>query len=645
MNASKKIILLIFLFQIFSFSQIKPYAVISQDDLKLIPIVKLSDIFQLLTHLDLYSTDGYRFRPNPGRDLTNSKNDIHIFINGTKVFYGLSEVFNINHLPIHPEQIDSIIAISGSVFYKNEYLQGIVLDFILKENTDGYKFVFTHSSGNEIGDPGPYTYTEFATENVDQVGPNTQALFGYRENDFSFNLNYLDRVFPATDSKILARFPQFVFENFQVRFFGASLDISAKSSLGKHYAFASFTKTGKAVTGFIYGSDLFFMENISREIPVETSSFSFNSSNKFRLTNFSGLEFDFNAGFNSFANSKYMSLPEFNNLEKWFASKLRFNQSFESLSLNSGINYIYNDIKDRIYNPQITHHHFSYNSEITLRPTNNLNQILSLSIDKISKPTIYRLQFYNQYDFNSSQINFSFFSGFKNNLFSYILIPSETEMPYNFFNLPKLQQIKFGYQHKPSKNGVVNIEFEYERETNLHIRLGSFRHYNVVNVLLRKDVLEEEGLNLTKGKITFSFEDKLSEKLSHRFFYTLSKIFSANFLVSEFYGRIPPYKFNYSISFSPSKDFILSANICHSGETEWYEYFMINEYQNPIKEPDYSNKMGRILLLNVSLQKTFWKDRVRINASIYNLLNNEIQYHPLGGVMNLIFYLKGEIFI
>jgi len=645
LNSPKKIILLIILFQSYCFSQIKSYEVITRDELKFISIVKLSDIFQLLPNLELYSIDGYRFRPNPGRDLTNSKNDIHIFINGTKVFYGLSEIFNINHLPIHPEQIDSIIAISGSAFYKNEYLQGIVLDFILKENTDDYKFVFTHSSGNEIGDPGPYTYTEFATENVDQVGPNTQALFGYRKNDFSFNLNYLDRVFPATDTKILARSPQFTFENFQVRFFGASLDISAKSSLGNHYAFASFTKTGKAITGFIYGSDLFFMENISKEIPVETSSFSWNSSNKFRLKNSLNLDFDFNAGFNSFANSKYISLPEFNNLEKWFVSKLQFNQSFERLSLSSGIKYLYNDIKDRIYNPQITHHHFSFNSKITLRPTSNLNQILSLSLDKISKPTIYRLQFYNQYDFNSSQINFSFFSGLKNNLFSYILIPLETETPYNFLNLPKLQQIKFGYQHKPTKNCLFNIEFEYERETNLHIRLGSFRHYNVVNILLRKDVLEEKGFNLTKGKITFSFEDKFTDKLSHRFIYNLTKTFSTNFLVSEFYRRVPPYIFNYSINFSPSKDFTLSANICYSGETEWYEYFMINEYQNPIREPEYSHKIERTLLLNISLQKTFWRDRVRINASIYNLLNNEIQYHPLGGVMNLIFYLKGEIVI
>lgn len=645
MNASNKIILLIILFQSYCFSQIKSYEVITRDDLKFISILKLSDIFQLLPHLELYSTDGYRFRPNPGRDLTNSKNDIHLFINGTKVFYGLSEVFNINHLPIHPEQIDSIIAISGSVFYNNEYLQGIVIDFILREITDDYKFAFTHSSGNEIGDPGPYTYTEFATENVDQIGPNTQAFLGYRKNDFSLKLNYLDRVFPATDPKILSRFPQFSFENMQVRFFGASLDISEKSSLGNHYAFASFTKTGKAVTGFIYGSDLFFMENISKEIPVETSTFSFNLSNKFQLMTGSSLNVDFNTGFNSFANSKYMPLPEFNNFEKWFISKLQFNQSFEGLSINSGIKYLYNDIKDRVYNPQIIHHQFSFNSEITSRPINNLNQIFSLSLHNISKPTIYRLQFYNQYDFNNSQINFSFFSGLKNNLFSYILIPLETETPYNFFNLPKLQQIKFGYQHKPSKNGLVNIEFEYERETNLHIRLGSFRHYNVVNILLRKDVLEEKGLNLTKGKITFSFEDKLTEKLSHRFFYSLTKTFSNNFLVSEFYKRLPPYRFNYSISFLPSKDFTLSANICYSSETEWYEYLMINEYQNHVKEPEYSYNIERIFLMNISLQKTFWGDRVRIDASIYNLLNNKIQFHPLGGVMNLIFYLKGEIVI
>lgn len=283
MKIIKIFFFLLLYFQITILPQKKFYQVLTQNQLSSLPVIKLSDIFQLLPQLDLYSTDAYRFKPNPGRDLTNSKNDINIFINGTKILFGLSEVFNINHLPIHPEQIDSIIVITGSNLYKNEYLQGIVLDFILRENKVSYDFVFTHSSGNEVGDPGPYSFTEFASENVDQVGPNTQAFFGYRNKNFSLSINYLDRVFPATDSKILARVPQFVFENYQVRFFGTSLDFSSKSFFGEHCFFTSFTKTGKAVTGFIYGADLVFFENFSKEIPIETSFLSLNSGNKIHI--------------------------------------------------------------------------------------------------------------------------------------------------------------------------------------------------------------------------------------------------------------------------------------------------------------------------------------------------------------------------
>ena len=639
------ILFFIFLLKLYGFAQIKSYNVITRDELKYISVIKLSDIFQLMPQLNLYSTDGYRFRPNPGRDLTNSKNDMHIFINGTKVFHGLSEVFNINHLPIHPEQIDSIIILNGSLFYKNEYLQGIILDFILKENKNDYSFYFTHSSGNEIGDPGPYIYTEYASENVDQVGPNTQAFFGYRSGDYSLNINYLDRVFPATDSKILARVPKFVFENYQIRFFGASLDFSTKSLLGNHYVFTSFTKTGQAVTGFVYGSDLIFMENISREIPVETSAFSLSTGNKVELSENSSLNLDLNTGINSFLNSKYMPLPEFDNLEKWFNSKILFNHSFEKLNLRAGMQYLFNDIKDRTSSFQVTHNLFSLNSEATFSLIKNFYQNISVNADLYSNQSLYRLQFYNHYDFEQSSLSIKLFTGTKTNTFSNILIPLETELPFDFFYLPKFHQVEIGYQYKPKQDCIINIEAAIERETHLHIRLGSFRHLNMVNILLQDMVYEEKGLNLTKADLNISIEDKLSKTISHRFFYNIQKVFSYDYLVTEFYRRIPSYRFNYSISFFPSNDLTLSANVNYQGETEWFEYKQINANTNPIKEPIYTNKLRSSVLLNVTVTKTFWKDRIRINTSIYNLLNNEIQYHPLGGVMRLIFYLKGEIAI
>lgn len=639
------IIFFIFLLKLYSFAQIKSYNVITQDELKYVSIIKLSDIFQLLPQLNLYSTDGYRFRPNPGRDLTNSKKDIHVFINGTKVFSGLSEIFNINHLPIHPEQIDSIIVLNGYLFYKTEYLQGIVLDFILKDNKDDYTFFFTHSSGNEIGDPGHYVYTEYASENVDQVGPNTQAFFRYRSSNYSLNINYLDRVFPATDSKILARVPKFVFENYQVRFFGTSLAFSTKSLLGNHFVFTSFTKTGQAVTGFVYGSDLIFMENISREIPVETSGLSFSSRNEFKLSKNSSVNLDFITGTNSFSNSKYKLLPEFDNLEKWLSSKLVFNHSFEKLNHCSGIQYLFNNIKDRTSSYQVMHNLFSLNSAASFNLINNFNQTISVNADLFSNRILYRLQLYNQYDFEQSSLSLKLFTGTKTNTFSNILVPLETELPFDFFYLPKFHQVEIAYQYKPKQDCIINIEAAIERETHLHIRLGSFRHLNMVNILLQDMIYEEKGLNLTKTDLNISFEDRLSKTISHRFFYNIQKVFSYDYLVTEFYRRIPSYRFNYSISFFPSNDLTLSANVNYQGETEWFEYKQINANTNPIKEPIYTNKLRSSVLLNVTVAKTFWKERIRINTSVYNLLNNEIQYHPLGGVMRLIFYLKGEIAI
>jgi hypothetical protein len=442
----RKILFVVFLLQINHVAQIRSYDVITKDELKYISIIKLSDIFQLIPQLDLYSIEGYRFKPKFNKNLTNSVNQIHIFINGFKIYQGASEVFNINHLPIHPEQIDSIIVLNGSVFYKNEYLQGIVLDFYLNKEINNYKFVFTHSSGNEIGDPGPYVFTEHASENVDQVGPNTQAYLGYKTNNLSLTLNYLDRVFPATDSKILSRIPKFVFENHQVRFFGTSLELSTKSFLGEHNSLLSFTKTGKAVTGFVYGADLLFMENVSSDIPIETSSLSLNSHNVLKLNNSSDLKININTGENYFSNSKYSPILEFNNTEKWFISNFTFIKSIQKINLNLGMTYFYNDTKERKSDFQIKHKLLSFHSVINFNSLERLNHSISFELQRIEKPICYQLQLYSQYDFENSSARMNLFSGKKYAMLSYLFIPTATEKFFDFYELPNTHLIDLSYK-------------------------------------------------------------------------------------------------------------------------------------------------------------------------------------------------------
>lgn len=258
---------------------------------------------------------------------------------------------------------------------------------------------------------------------------------------------------------------------------------------------------------------------------------------------------------------------------------------------------------------------------------------------------LFQLQFYNQYHFDKSSLILELFTGKKTNLFTNILIPSETEIPFDFNYPPHIHKIQLAYLLKPTSDCIMNFDFSVERETHIHLRLGSFRHYNISNILIRNSLFEEKGLSSTKALLTLSFQNKLSDNISHRFFISLQKVSANNPLVLEFYKRIPSYKFNYLISFAPSRDFILSALINFQKETKWYEFQRINEYQILTEEPTLSDKISNSVLLNVSAQKSFWKDRLKINASIFNLLNNDIQYHPLGSVMKLIFYLKGEFAI
>jgi len=50
-------------------------------------------------------------------------------------------------------------------------------------------------------------------------------------------------------------------------------------------------------------------------------------------------------------------------------------------------------------------------------------------------------------------------------------------------------------------------------------------------------------------------------------------------------------------------------------------------------------------LLNVAITKGFWKNRILLSVLIENLLNERIQYHPVGSTTDLTFYLKLKVLL
>ncbi|HQJ47484.1 MAG TPA: hypothetical protein PK195_12600, partial [Ignavibacteriaceae bacterium] len=233
----------------------------------------LSDIYAILPQIDLYTLDGYRHTLLMNNILKNKPSDVLILINGVKTNFGFLDKVNLSQFPVNHELIDSIIVKYYPSNYSGEYSSGVLIDIITKTPPEDISLLFNYSTGNEVGDPGPYRYTKYFSDNVDQFGPTFSFTSSYGTKDFNLIFNFIDQVSPATDPAILKRTTNFNFQNYQVRYSGLSVNSSVKTDFSRHNLFLAFTKTGQPLLGNIYGADLYFDDNLSTEIPYEKESF------------------------------------------------------------------------------------------------------------------------------------------------------------------------------------------------------------------------------------------------------------------------------------------------------------------------------------------------------------------------------------
>ena len=165
--------------------------------------VRLSDIFRLLDTWSTSFLDEYTWHAAPAASAPDAQ--WKVLINEQLYAAGTLGLQNINTLPIHLAQVDSVVVTRRPVAVSGLVASAGLLHFYVSPPPEGASYQMSLAAGNEVGDAGPYRFTRFKTVNIDRIGP---AYFGeasYARSNWYARLSLKGDKHHATDARIRDR--------------------------------------------------------------------------------------------------------------------------------------------------------------------------------------------------------------------------------------------------------------------------------------------------------------------------------------------------------------------------------------------------------------------------------------------------------
>lgn len=245
----------------------KPYdhiknCIITSETIRSAGLQRLGDILLLINNWNTYTIDGFTYYASANCLSTYQRQSWIVMLDRQRMDINVFDTKNLNTLPVSLNQIDYVEIISVPQIHEGEFTERGLIHFHSKKPLSGLSFQGDFSIGNEIGDPGPYRDTEFATPNIDKIGPDYSLNASFCSKHFYTTANFLFHQHFATNSHIVQRnksiaggyYPklEIIEPSFKV---GLS---NKKSNLELFISHSSF-------------KDFLFFKPYGREIPVNNS--------------------------------------------------------------------------------------------------------------------------------------------------------------------------------------------------------------------------------------------------------------------------------------------------------------------------------------------------------------------------------------
>lgn len=609
--------------------------IITNSELKETGIINISDILTQLNNWNISTINGYSYSVSPN-NLSLHQNLI-VSIDGQQINLGENEFINLNLIPLTIDQIDTVEVISFPQLYIGQYTQGGMINFITKKPTKGLSLNIFNSVGNEVGDPGPYVYTQERSPNVDKLGYllsfnlNTRGENWYLRTFIKKEENYL------TDPAIKDRISN-VSSNFKSNILAASSILNFNALNGNH----------NFLFGYTENDDFIFVRKIGYEIPIDKKLKHFGLNGTFELTENINLNYFIKHSENQLENALSDSQSSLIKRDKLIHTRFESEYKNKNILTTFGLIFENRDITLQDYKNKFNR--ATLFSSISYFLTQDINYVLDFSTTKQNEKTLFNGTLRNLWKItpnNNISLAFSFSQDlFTDNLSNYSNLYSPFSKIKNEFinsiqsdNINNLFSSDLSYSSNINQNLKVSIVGNYRHFFNTTLEDYNYQFNNINNQIESNYFIKyNEFLKVLSGSIEIGHI--ISEVVNHKLYYGYQSDFEGSHLYRELWQSFPNHKLVYSINFNFNNSFGLWAKYYFHSETEWTQYRYL-DYQSENKS---SNKIDAYSNIDLSVQKWFWQKRVWLNLVFKNLLNNTQYFHPIGAGFDMRFYLQLHVY-
>jgi hypothetical protein len=614
-------------------------------------INRLSGVYTLMNDWDAFTYDGYRWYASANGLSTFQNQNWILMLDGQPIDAGFFNLKNINILPMTVNHIDSIETINHPKMYAGNFTSEGLINFRTLKPKNGLSVTGRYSAGNETGDPGPYFYTEHRSSNVEEDGPNLSASIEYGSEGIWGRLFFYTEAYSATDTAMRKRNPQLNWQDFKGRRFSPSFQLGVKAFNGIHNLFLGYsTSEIQPFHPRTYTSnDLIFINPAVKDYPVQTIFKHAGLNGKFFLTQTQDIYYTIKVSSNKLlgANKK---LNDFDHLQTKYYSNLQY-YSNGGIIYFLGAGFDYTEFSAGYSTEKSGIGLFKTYGGINFNLYENLISHAGTEILFTKKKTAFKGYFNSRWQ-QTNKLRFDL------NLAVIQILPEEkNDLWYwieNGYNVLEKLNVNYSFEgeRKRELKFTVDLNASYKFNPSLNFNAGllyrNFSNYFIEEVIgvYNPDSSVFNSFIIANTNSSGSVAG-FSIKIHHKIFSSLVHTLDYRFLTSargdssfkNEWMTIPSHKLSYSINFNPFESFSLWTKITFLSPVGW-SYFPNLEN---LSKGFYRSNLDERFILDFSVRKWFWSNRLRFNLLFKNLLNNKLQHHPLGAKFNLSVFFSAEI--
>jgi len=606
-------------------------------------LVRLSDIFTLIDEWDQYSVEGYtRQGVSNSFDMYHQQNWV-ILVNGHRMDLKLFDITNINVLSISTDQIDSIEVYILPQQVEDYFSDRGLLHIHTRQVKKGVTIQGQFSAGNETGDPGPYRYTKFWSDNVDRIAADESYWLSYRGDNGYLGAGYYSQVYYPTDPLIVERNRDiYPYANPVIKTYAYSFRAGLSKIYSKPRIDASYSLM----------DDFYFFKPLGREIPNKNHFLSIGLTGDANFVKKIIMSYKFRYSRNALKKRENAYDLDFDwESERFYASltgiyqkpmttfklglaadqtRINTDYSMTQNSINDGIVFgsfrfhqksgSYLNIESEVrFNDHETGYKFATGYQWKVKYNQDIVATVAFSQTMVQNENT--LWFWSQrgYDFIRDHGGDYSVEG--------SLIPAK-QWSLDFYwqrEQDDLPSIKGGFLYR----GFIRKNWEEQ-----------IFQYDVNYKTVSGPVKIKTNQNGQMAGVYVKLKSAQSTLFEHNFYYRYMMSIGSTEIFSRIKKEIPENLFIYRITYKPVKNFSIWAMCKYITSSYWYDFEEIDEQSNGL----YTARLSEVFIIDLAINKWMWKRQIKVDLILRNLLDKKDISYPIGASQDLRFYVQAELY-